>query len=63
MVDVGIGRRSRARRTLVHFSHRGWRDANTHYRVSNCCWAMYLRILRRNIEHGETVPYEKRLDV
>lgn len=24
------------------------------------CWAMYLRILR---EHGESVPYEKRLDV
>jgi len=24
---------------------------------------MYLRILRRHIEHGESVPYEKRLDV
>ncbi len=25
--------------------------------------AEYLRILRRYLEHGETVPYEQRLDV
>ena len=34
-----------------------------HYRISNCCWAMYLRILRRYLEYGETVSYEDRLDV
>jgi len=27
------------------------------------CWAMYLRILGRHLEHGESVPFEKRLDV
>jgi hypothetical protein len=27
------------------------------------CWAIYLRVLRRWLEHGERVPYEQRLDV
>jgi hypothetical protein len=45
------------------YDHRGWPDANDHYRTSCHCWAMYLRILRRHLEHGESVPYEKRLDV
>jgi uncharacterized protein YndB with AHSA1/START domain len=48
--------------TRVLFYHTGWPSENEHWRVSNYCWAMYLRILRRNVEHGETVPYEKRLD-
>jgi hypothetical protein len=26
-------------------------------------WAMYLRVLKRHLEHGESVPYERRLDV
>jgi uncharacterized protein YndB with AHSA1/START domain len=30
--------------------------------VSCYCWAMYLRVLRRYLEHGERVPYEGRLD-
>lgn len=50
-------------KTHVRFYHRGWPDANEHYRTSTHCWAMYLRILRRHLEHGESVPYEKRLDV
>lgn len=50
-------------RTVVEFSHRGWRDANAHYRTTSCCWASYLRILRRYLEHGERVPYAIRLDV
>jgi len=49
--------------TQVRFYHRGWRSPNDHYRTSNHCWAMYLRILRRHVEHGETVAYDKRLDV
>jgi uncharacterized protein YndB with AHSA1/START domain len=43
--------------------HNGWPEANEHWRVSCYCWAMYLRVLRRNVEHGQSVPYEKRLDV
>jgi hypothetical protein len=34
-----------------------------HYRTSCHCGALYLRILRRHLEHGESVPYERRLDV
>lgn len=48
--------------TQVRFHHAGWPEANEHYRVSCFCWAMYLRLLKRHIEHGETVPYEDRLD-
>ena len=49
--------------TNVRFHHTGWPSQNEHWRISCYCWAMYLRILRRYLEHGELVPYEKRLDV
>ena len=49
--------------TILHFSHRGWPDTNEHYRSSCHCWALYLRLLRRHVEFGETVPYSQRLDV
>jgi uncharacterized protein YndB with AHSA1/START domain len=49
--------------TEVHFYHTGWKEDNEHYRISNYCWAMYLRILKRNLEFGEEVPYEDRLGV
>ena len=49
--------------THVAFRHSGWPAANGHYYTSCYCWAMYLRILKRYVEHGETVPYEQRLDV
>ncbi len=49
--------------TRVRFHHLGWPENNEHYRVSCYCWAMYLRVLRRYLEHGESVPYERRLDV
>jgi uncharacterized protein YndB with AHSA1/START domain len=52
-----------ARATGVLFHHTGWPEANEHWRVSCFCWAMYLRILRRYLEYGETVEYEKRLEV
>jgi uncharacterized protein YndB with AHSA1/START domain len=48
--------------TRVRFYHTGWPEQNEHWRVSCYCWAMYLRILRRNLEHGEFVEYERRLD-
>jgi len=49
--------------TQVRFYHRGWHTANEHFRTSNHCWAMYLRILRRHLEQGESVPYDQRLAV
>ena len=59
---VGIQLEPRECGTWVRFSHRGWPTANEHFRVSSCCWAMYLRVLRRSLEHGESVPYDDRLD-
>lgn len=60
---VGFALRPDNDRTWVDFYHTGWQAVTEHYKVSNCCWAAYLRILRRHLEHGETVPYEDRLDV
>jgi len=50
-------------RTVVDFYNSGWRHANDHFRTSSCCWANYLRVLRRFVEHGERVPYERRDEV
>ena len=60
---VGFRLEDRGKSTTVHFHHTGWPTLNEHYRVSCFCWAMYLRLLRRYLEEGERVPYEKRLDV
>jgi uncharacterized protein YndB with AHSA1/START domain len=60
---VGARLTERDGRTIVDFYHSGWRHANEHYRTTSCCWAQYLRILRRYVEHGERVPYDVRLDV
>jgi len=49
--------------TFVSFHHLDWPEANDHYRTSCFCWAMYLRLLKRYVEFGEVVPYERRLDV
>jgi uncharacterized protein YndB with AHSA1/START domain len=49
--------------TVLRFAHTGWPDANAHFRISCHCWALYLRVLRRWLEHGEVVAYEDRLDV
>jgi uncharacterized protein YndB with AHSA1/START domain len=59
---VGVCLEARGDATWVRFRHEGWPSANEHYQVSCTCWAMYLRILRRYLEHGEAVPYESRLD-
>ncbi len=60
---VGLHLESRENVTWVRFHHTGWPHVNEHYRISCTCWAMYLRILRRYLEHGESVPYEDRLAV
>lgn len=49
--------------TEVKFYHKGWHNKSENFKFSSYCWAMYLRILKRHIEHGEKVPYEKRLAV
>lgn len=46
----------------LELAHRGWPEANAHFHTSNHCWGLYLRLLRRWLEHGERVPYDQRLD-
>jgi uncharacterized protein YndB with AHSA1/START domain len=60
---VGIRLQPRDTGTWVEFYHSGWPAANEHFRISCHCWAMYLRVLRRFLENGESVPYEERLGV
>jgi uncharacterized protein YndB with AHSA1/START domain len=49
--------------THVRFHHSGWKEENGHFRKSSFCWAMYLRIMKRYVEFGEKVEYDKRLEV
>ncbi|NOT09834.1 MAG: SRPBCC domain-containing protein [Gemmatimonadales bacterium] len=60
---VGVELEAGPNGTQVRFYHRGWPAGSEHCRVSSFCWAMYLRVLRRHLEHGESVPYEGRLEV
>ena len=57
---VGFEILSEKKLSHVKFHHKGWKEANDHFRQSNYCWATYLRLLKRYIEHGEIVPYEHR---
>jgi hypothetical protein len=52
---VGFRLESKSGGTQVRFYNEGWRTPNEHYRISCYCWAMYLRILRRYVEHGESM--------
>ncbi len=60
---VGMRLEPRDSGTWLEFYHTGWPSPNDHYRISCTCWAMYLRVLRRSLEHGESVDYDDRLDV
>src|SRR5262249_19883740 len=60
---VGLELATQGAGTLVRFAHRGWKEANAHYRVSSFCWAMYLRLLRLHLETGLFVEYDQRLAV
>lgn len=48
--------------TQVKFFHSGWKSDNEHFRISNYCWAMYLRLLKQNVETGLFIPYDRRLE-
>ncbi|MDZ4863945.1 MAG: SRPBCC domain-containing protein [Gemmatimonadota bacterium] len=49
--------------THLRFGHLGWPGVMAHLQSSSYCWAMYLRILKRYLEFGERVPYDRRLEV
>ncbi len=57
---VGFRLQEQAGVTAVNFYHRDWQTENDHFRISSYCWASYLRLLKRHVEYGETVEYEKR---
>lgn len=57
---VGFDLSNRDNGTQVRFSHTNWKENNEHYRRSNYCWAIYLRLLKRYIEHDEFIPYDHR---
>ncbi|HPG07938.1 MAG: SRPBCC domain-containing protein [Lewinellaceae bacterium] len=59
---VGFHLKQNNQVTDVQFYHVGWKSENEHFRISNYCWAMYLRILKRYLEFDEYVPYEERLN-
>lgn len=61
--EVGLELFPQQRGVRVEFHHTGWRAANLHFRISSFCWAEYLRLMRRNLEHGELVPYDLRVSV
>jgi len=46
--------------TQVRFFHRGWRDANAHYRRTSYCWAMYLNLLKGFLEDERVVEFHDR---
>lgn len=60
---VGFHLRQDGSQTLLAFHHTGWSRGGDHYATSSYCWAMYLRVMKRLLELGESVPYEERLAV
>lgn len=57
---VGIELTPSDQGTQVLFYHKNWKKANHHFRRTSYCWATYLRLLKRYIEHDEFVPYHHR---
>lgn len=57
---VGVELREDNGKTIIDFYHRGWAEESDHFRISSFCWATYLRLLKRHIEHGEFTPYGER---
>lgn len=45
------------RLTNLRLAHTGWRRDSESFRTSSYSWAMYLRVLRRYLESGQTVNH------
>lgn len=46
--------------TQLAFTHQGWKWDNEHRSMTSYYWALYLRLLKRYLELGETTPYLER---
>lgn len=44
----------------LSFTHLGWNECNSHYRVASFCWAMLLKGLKDYVEKGIILPFEER---
>lgn len=59
---VGVELESYGDRVIVRLKHTGWGEANSHFRRTSTCWALYLRILKRFLEKDVYVPYSRRAE-
>lgn len=46
--------------TSVAFFHKDWQEATEHFGITSFCWGQLLVGLKRFIEEGIVVPFEKR---
>ncbi|MDW3652394.1 MAG: SRPBCC domain-containing protein [Bacteroidia bacterium] len=60
--QVGFEWEKREEMYHIHFYHIGWKNPNEHMYITNYCWALYLRLLKRFVERGEVTPYKDRTD-
>ena len=47
-------------KTLVKFSHLGFKDCNAEFRNTSFCWAILLNGLKKYLEKGVIIPFEER---
>ena len=58
--EVGIRLTEDKDITIVDFFHTGWPAANDHFRISNYCWGYLLAGMKKYIEEGVVIPFERR---
>lgn len=46
--------------TSVAFFHKGWQEANEHFGITTFCWGQLLAGLKKYVEDGSIIPFEKR---
>ncbi|MEQ1585880.1 MAG: SRPBCC domain-containing protein [Cyclobacteriaceae bacterium] len=46
--------------TSVAFFHKDWQEANEHFGITTFCWGQLLAGLKKYVEEGSIIPFEKR---
>ncbi len=46
--------------TSVAFFHKGWQESNEHFGITTFCWGQLLTGLKKYVEEGSIIPFEKR---
>lgn len=47
-------------KVILRFSHLGWPECNSQFRIASFCWAMLLKGLKDYLEKGIILPFEER---